>query len=373
MRIALDGTFLHDAPTWAPAWRSAYNALARLGGASHDLSVFTNHIRARARPDLDEKIRVVPIRLPRGMLLAAWRAGFLPIERWTGPADIAFSVSYRLPPARARRVVFLHDLSFLTHPQTFPLGRRIDLMNAVPRVVLAADIVVAASNATRKEALTRLGLDPARVRVAYQGVEAGVFTPGAPDEAVLSKWNVSPGFFLCVGTIEPRKNHLALARAYARAGGRKVLGRDLVLAGGRGWIPEEDFRVMADLDPGVRMLGFVPREDLPSLYRAARAFLYPSLAEGFGLPVLEALSSGTPVLTSSVSSLPEVGGPGAVYADPHDEDAIREGIRLLAGEDEAARGERIRAGRAFASSFTWENTARGLFAAFDAARSTFLG
>lgn len=372
MRFALDGTFLYDAPTWGPAWRAVYDAMARAGGA--ELVVYLQSLRPRRRPPLDRRIATATIRRPRGALLAAWRAGRLPIERWTGPVDAVFVVSYRLPPAAAPRVVFLHDLVALTRPEALPPRTARDLAGTIPRVCREADLVVAASHATRREAIVRLGLSPEKVRVVYQGVDAARFSPGRPDPAALARYGLEAGYLLFVGTREPRKNLVNLALAYrALAGARATSLPPLVVAGAKGWLSEEDERVLSSTE-GVRLLGFVPAADLPDIYRGAALFVWPSLEEGFGLPVLEAQAAGVPVVVSAVSSLPEVAGPGAYFVEPEDPASIARAIADALAEPPDRRAERVAANRAFAESFSWDRTARALLAVLsDAARRRTAG
>jgi len=212
----------------------------------------------------------------------------------------------------------------------------------------AADLRELVPEAGDKIVVTPLAADP-RFRTAI------------PDETlarVRTRYGLPDSFVLATGTIEPRKNLDRLVRAYGALPDELRRGCPLVLAGRRGWDADPVFAAIAELDgASVRHLDFVPDEDLPGLYAAATVFCYPSLYEGFGLPVLEAMQSGTPVVTSNVSSMPEVGGDAVRYVEPHDEASIAASLADLLS-DAAARAELSRAGVERARRFSWEETAR---------------
>ncbi len=264
-----------------------------------------------------------------------------------------------------RRVVTIHDLVGLTRPElTLPyITRR---HRAVVESLRPEDVALCISEATRQEFLScRPGFDPSRARVALLGVEER-FRPvedTAGLEAVRSRYGIPPGvpFLLSVARMNPRKNIPRVVRAFRRLlDQERVPGLHLVLAGGFALPREEARRTLAEAGPaGERVVftGFVAEEDLPALYSAATGFVFVSLLEGFGLPPLEAMRCGTPVLASGVCSLPEVVGDAALVVDPTDEEAIAGGMLALAGD--TALRERLRsAGLARAAAFTWERFRR---------------
>jgi glycosyltransferase involved in cell wall biosynthesis len=212
-----------------------------------------------------------------------------------------------------------------------------------------------------------LDVEPNRVAVVYGGVDSG-FHP-IEDEATLQAARVKYGLFspfiLYVGTIEPRKNLGRLLRAYTRLRAKYKTPHRLVVAGGLGWLYQDVLREIDELasEHEVIFLGRVPDEDLPTLYSLADVFAFPSLYEGFGLPPLEAMACGVPVVCSNTSSLPEVVGDAGILVSPYDIDALSEAIAGLL-EDPARRSELAARGRERARLFTWERSARQLLAIY---------
>jgi len=301
-----------------------------------------------------------------------WHRLGLPVsaERFLGPVDVFFSPDFVLPPLRrARGVVTVHDLSFLATPAFHEPSLRRYLTRAVTRSVRRADHIFADSDFTRRELGRLLGVPAGKVRVVYPGVEPR-FRPydrGREDDRarldqVRAAFGLHNPFVLSVGTLEPRKNFDGLIRAYAELRRRGFTRHELVIAGGRGWLGKERelYALVDELGLGghVLFLGYVDDALLPALYNLAELFAFVSHYEGFGLPVLEALACGTPVVCARTASLPEVGGEAVLYVDdPQDPAAIAEALaRGL--EDESLREELRRAGPAQASRFTWEAAAR---------------
>jgi glycosyltransferase involved in cell wall biosynthesis len=228
-------------------------------------------------------------------------------------------------------VVTVHDLAVLRHPETFNLWTRLYSRLCVSRVARAARLLIAVSEHTKCEVVELLGVPEQRIRVVPNGV-AEVFTPDGPAE---------PGdYVLAVGTIEPRKNLGRLAEAARR------LGVELRVVGAPGWGHVE-------LGAGVRRLGRVGDDELAKLYRGARCLAYPSLYEGFGIPIVEAMASGTPVVTSRGGATEEVAGGAAVLVDPLDPASIAAGME----EASARRDELVRAGLERAHAFRWDDVA----------------
>lgn len=294
----------------------------------------------------------------------------LPVELFLGPLDLFHSPDFVLPPVlRARTVLTVHDLSFLRVPQYAHPVLRAYLERVVPRSVRRADLILADSENTRRDVMELLSVPGERVRVIYPGVEARFrrVTDPAVLAAVRARYGLERPFILGLGTLEPRKNWPGLIEAYGRLVRRARVPHDLVIVGGKGWLYEPIFQKVEELGLGqrVRFAGHARDEDLPALYSLAACLAYPSFYEGFGIPVIEAMACGTPVVTAPISSLPEAGGEAALYAEPGDADALADALERAIG-DEALRGRLRQAGQVQASRFTWQGAAAQLLAAYRA-------
>ena len=238
------------------------------------------------------------------------------------------------------------------HPQRrAALIEKLTLRHAIRR----ACAILAISEATRRDLVDRYPQAESITRVVPLAADDR-FVPGG-DDGVLARLGLSKPAVLVVGTLEPRKNLPRLIEAFVGLDPALRERYELVLAGARGWQTDETFATIAAHRDSVTTLGYVDDDDLAALYRAAELVCYPSLYEGFGLPVLEAMRSGTAVLTSTTSSMPEVGGDAARYVDPHDVDDIRAGLAELLTDHEL-RAEFGRRGVDRASGFSWDRTAR---------------
>jgi len=258
----------------------------------------------------------------------------LALPRRARGLDVLHCPSFRGPVrSPLPLVVTVHDLAILRHPEAFNRWTRAYSRALVPRVVRAAQRVIAVSEFTKRELVDLLGVREERIRVIPNGVGEPFVAEGARAEGE---------YVLAVGTLEPRKNLPRLARAAVAA------GVELRIAGARGW-GDVDVEVGA----GMRFLGFVPDDELARLYRGAQCVAYPSLYEGFGIPVLEALACGAPVVTSAGTAMAEVADGAAVLVDPADVDAIAAGIRDAIGR----RDELAALGPERARSFSWRASA----------------
>lgn len=285
-----------------------------------------------------------------------------PVELLTGPIDLFHSPDFTLPPVRrARTVLTIHDLSFLRHPECFSKPLLGYLLANVPRAVGRADFLLADSESTRQDLIELLSVPPERVAVVYPGVEAH-FAPladAAPLEAHLARYGIRRPYLLGVGTLQPRKNFVRLIRAYYALRERYRIPHRLVIAGGKGWLFEEIEETIhaLRLEEWVQITGFIPDEDLPALYQGADVFAFPSLYEGFGIPILEALACGTPVVTSNTSSMPEAAGKAALFVDPEDVEALAEALWTLL-QDAALRNALRACGFEQVKHFSWAASAR---------------
>ncbi len=282
----------------------------------------------------------------------------LPAEIILGDVDAFYSPDFVLPPLRKRTHALLtvHDLSFLRFPETFTPALRRYLERAVPRSIARADRILADSDATRDDLIQLLDVPPERITALYSGVSARFSPQSEPGERSALQKRYAIGerpYILSVGTLQPRKNYVRLMEACAPLAQEKEL--DLVIVGQPAWLAEPILAATAEY-PFVKLPGFVDDGDLPALYRQAALFAFPSLYEGFGLPALEAMACGTPVVASSASSLPEVVGDAGLLVDPTDVPGWTTALRRLL-EDEGLRGRLRAAGQTQATSFTWEGAA----------------
>ena len=241
----------------------------------------------------------------------------LPAEWLVGACDLYHSPDFTLPPlSRARGLVTVHDLSFLTTPECAPPTLRDYLQHVVPQSIARAHHVLADSSNTRDDLVRLLHVTPEKISVVPGGVEDR-FTPIEDVDAlevVRSRYGLPAEFILSFGTLEPRKNYPTLISAYADLRRRTGLPHRLVIAGKEGWMFEPIYARVAQEDIGsdVQFVGYVADDDFPTLYNLADLFVYPSLYEGFGLPPLEAMACGIPVVCSNTSSLPETVGDAAI-------------------------------------------------------------
>ena len=271
--------------------------------------------------------------------------------------SVLHTPNYVLMPFPGASVTTVHDLSYIHTPQHHPRERIAFMERQMPRTLAQATLIITDSEFIRQEVIEWLGVAPTRVRTVPLGVEAQ-FHSRAPAELapILNRYRLADiPYLLVVATLEPRKNLLRLLEAYSRLPESLQQRHPLAIAGGSGWLTEELERRLAPLDRRghIRRLGYIPQDDLPLSYAGAWAFVFPSIYEGFGLPVLEAMSSGIPVLTSNCSSLPEVAGDAALLVNPEDVEAITVGLeRLLT--DQEWRTVAIQRGLQQAGRFSWE-------------------
>jgi glycosyltransferase involved in cell wall biosynthesis len=274
--------------------------------------------------------------------------------------DLLHGLAFAAPLASGcPTVVTVHDLTFLRFPDAFRRSNRLYLSLFTRLSTRRAARVIAVSESTRQDVVALCGVPADRVVAIPNGVTEA-FCPAAPREVAefRRRKGLPERFILFLGTLEPRKNLVRLLDAYAawRQSSRETV--PLVLAGGKGWFYDTIFARVAELglEGAVIFPGFVPGEELPWWYRAAELFVYPSLFEGFGLPVLEAMACGTPTITSTASSLPEVAGAAALLVDPEDTAALTDAIARVISEQTLAAELRA-AGPRQAARFAWSRTA----------------
>lgn len=331
-------------------------ALAELD-TEHHYSVFQSRKETRnlAPPSFTQRVLWTPChhRLERWALTAE----LLPhqLDVWHSPDFI--------PPAGGakRRIITVHDLNFIYYPDYLTPNSRRYYLDQIAWAVKVADHISADSEQTRQDLIEQLNVPPQKVTTIYLAANPLYEQAVAEDgiKATLADYNLPAGFILCVGTLEPRKNIPMLLHAYAQLRHTAHLDVPLVLVGGKGWLYEQIFQTIDELNLNqhVHHLSGVSNERLAHLYHSAGVLVTPSHYEGFGLPALEAMHCGCPVIVSNRASLPEVVGPAGLTLDPDDTTAWVENIARVLTESEL-RHQMIAAGRTQAQTFTWQRTAQ---------------
>ncbi len=326
-------------------------AMAPLAARDLRLRLYTHRSpRPAGWPDTPfVETRVIPF--PR-----LWTHLRLSAELARRPPDVLFVPAHVLPlycPVPA--VVTVHDLGYRYYPEAHTPFQRRYLDWTTRRHARLARRLIADSAATRDDLLRHYRADPARIRVVHLGVNPAL-RPVADPSPVRRKYGLHNDYLLYLGTLQPRKNLLRLLDAFAQVSDRFPV--DLVLAGGKGWLYESIFARARELGLGdrVRFPGYIPEADKAALLSGATAFVFPSLYEGFGLPVLEAMACGTPTLIANASSLPEIAGDAALRVDPLRVESIAGGLaRLLA--DPALRRSLAEKGLRRVRQFSWHRAA----------------
>ena len=320
----------------------------------------TPHDNVAFRP-----IERVPLRLYRSLYMRHVAPPFDLLSR--GRADVfMFPDFVRWPVLTRRSIIVVHDIAFARSPGYVPEGTRGFLGPSVPRSIAKANRVVAVSEFTKRELTARYAVEPDRIAVVPNAVDHGHFRPRTTSEieAVIRMFEIDRPYVLMTGTLEPRKNVGGLLEAFASLPSPIRETHTVVLAGGAGWMDEEIHDTIDRLRrDGLRVIqtGYVGTSDLPALYSGAAAFVLPSHYEGFGIPVLEAMACGTPVVTSSTTSLPEVAGEAAILVAPDDTAQLATAIqRVLV--DPVLCDQLVERGLARARAFSWEASARAMIA-----------
>jgi len=354
--------------------RYSLHLLRALLALDHD-NDYTFYFNTPPRPGLfrdSNRVHYRIIPFPR-----LWTHLRLSWEMARRPPDVLFVPAHVLPLIHPRRtVVTIHDLGYYHEPEAHPPRQRAYLEWATRYNAQSASLIIADSAATKRDLVTVLGIAAEKIRVVYLGVDER-FRPvsdAAQIAAVKQRYGIAGPYILYVGTLQPRKNLVRLVEAFGRIVRALDMGYEgmnrfdandpqrrlsLVLAGAKGWWYEDIFRAVLHMELAGQVIfpGYVKHDDLPALYSGAELFVLPSLYEGFGLPVLEAMACAAPVVAASVSSLPEIVGDAGVLADPTDDaDIARAMIRVLMDPLRAA--DMRRRGLERARRFSWQRCAR---------------
>jgi glycosyltransferase involved in cell wall biosynthesis len=367
VRIAIDATSVPPQPAGAGVYAiELVRALAQR--ARHDgYALFTRGAWADDVVAGRKNWRLEQVDAGSRAVRLAWEQVRLPRALASLGIDVLHSTHHTLPLAgvRCRRVVTIHDVTFFRIPERYPPARRLYMQTLTRLAARVADAIIVPSNAVRDDVQRLLRVPAAKITTVYEAAGtqyAPLDRPAALD--IARRYGIEAPYVLSVGSLEPGKNRARLIRAVRALRDEGVDAR-LVVVGQRAWKYESDLALVEELGMGDRVIfpGYVRAEDLPALYGAATAFAFPSLYEGFGLPVIEAMACGAPVLTSDRSATAEVAGDAALLVDPHSVDAIRDGLRrLLADAD--LRADLSRRGLLRATHFSWRRAADETYAVY---------
>jgi glycosyltransferase involved in cell wall biosynthesis len=319
-------------------------------------------------------VRIAHQSLPPALVRWLWRQDRSEDfkERLLGNVDVVHSTTFCAPRfrrGRKRLVATIYDLSFVTYPELHLPANVEHCLRGTKLAIDRADALIAISESTRRELIEEMGAPPERIVVTPLAAEPALHRENDPArlDAVRRRYQLPEQFILFLGALEPRKNLPRLLQAFAALAPPLQREFPLVVAGAQGWLNDSVHEHVRKLGLVERVFfpGYIDQGDIAALYSMATVFAYPSLWEGFGLPVLEAMACGAPVLTSNVSSLPEVAGDAAVLVPPTDVDALAAWLgRLL--DDEAFRADLSARGRRRAAQFSWERCARETLAVYEA-------
>jgi glycosyltransferase involved in cell wall biosynthesis len=307
---------------------------------------------------------------PWRMAVYMGQLGHIPFNRLVPDATLFHATEHLLMPLRGiPTVITVHDLIFKLFPEHHKKLNYWFLNAAMPLFARRADAIIAISESTKRDIMTRYGIPAERITVIYEAA-ASHFVPPSEEKIaqVRQKYHLPEKFLLVVGTIEPRKNYSRLVEAIAQMR-KDDSALNLVVVGSKGWLYEPFLQRIEELSASewVHFPGFVADDDLPAVYAASTLTVMPSLYEGFGLPILEAMASGAAVVSSDAASLPELGGDVAVYFDPRSLDSMVDALIAVLGDSD--RLQQMRSdGPAHASKFSWDETARQTIAVYDRLR-----
>lgn len=334
-----------------------YNLLKYFASHATDKTRFVVYLRHAPATDMPEENEFYTYQHVKGV--AAWSQIFLPLHLYTHrKPDVFFAPAHYIPRmCPIPVVVTIHDLAYYYYPDEFLKKDLYKLRHWTAYAISKARKIIAVSKTTKKDIIRHFNLADEMVDVIYNGYEKEVREDMRVSLADIDSTIEPDLYFLYVGTLQPRKNILTLMHAF-KAFSTKHPEYKLVIAGKKGWMYQDVFELRSDLDlrDQVIFTGFIPDSSVTTLYKHAKAFIMPSRYEGFGIPVLEAMSHGCPVISSTSSSLPEIGGDACLYFDPDNTNELAEKMGMIV-TDSDLRASLIAEGKKRIMNFSWDTCA----------------
>ena len=377
MKIAIDLTPIPRQMTGVGKYaRCLLKSLAEFDRENHYWLFVKEDQFDQYRPG-QENFHIVPQSriLHNRLIRLLWEQIALPVQLLKRKIDLLHSIHYTTPLfSPCKRVITIHDMTFYLFPEKHTLIKRLFFRSIIPAAIKKTNHIFADSKNTRADILKIFNLPTAKIDVVYL-VTDPIYRPfdiQSMEMDLEKKYGIRFPFILYVGTLEPRKNVWRLIQAYAQLSAETHLQHRLVIVGKKGWAYKEIFETLSGLDRKIRekiiFTGYVAEKDLPSLYNAAELFVYPSLYEGFGIPPLEAMACGVPVIASNISSLPEVVGDAGLQVNPLDTEAISGAMREVL-TNKGLGTELKKKGIQAAKKFSTKRMAEGILAGYNKATS----
>lgn len=371
MKIAFESQLLMEAEKTGIGW-VADGILRQLRRQRPEDTMQLNYFKLRNRSagrpaSMEEYVQLgfqdVSARFSFSLYRMIWNVLPLPYSWFFGKdTDVTVFFNYYIPPGvKGKKITIFHDMAYKRFPETVRARTKMMLDSNMEQACRRADAILTVSEFSKREVLEYLPVSPEKITVMPLGIRSERFHTGYTEEqigAAREKYRLPKEYLLYLGTLEPRKNIERLVEAYGVLRQRNADVPPLILAGRKGWMYDTIFAKIQELglEQYVCSTGYVENEAVPLLIAGAVAFLFPSIYEGFGMPPLEAMACGTPVLTANVSSMPEVAGDSAVLVDPFSVESIAEGMERLVEKPDLRR-ELSERGIRRASQFTWERSA----------------
>lgn len=339
----------------------------------HQYILFSNSFKDRIpfkSLSLPSNFELKDYKIPNRILRGLWNyISYPPIETFIGDVDIFHSPhSIPIPARKAKLIVTIHDLYFLKHPDMVGRDVREDHRRLSINYLNKVRKIITVSDNSKKDIIELLDVTPEKVTVIYEGVDDifRVVNEETTLENVRERYRLPHEFILFIGTISPRKNPRGLIESISILRNRGLKDLSLIMIGPEGFKTDEVLRLIHErnLEDSVRHIGYVPYEDMPYIYNISSLLVYPSLYEGFGLPPLEAMACGVPVIASNTSSMPEILGDAALLVDPYNPGEIADSIKKIL-HNESLRSSLIEKGLKKASSYSWEDTAKKVLKVYE--------